>query len=369
MKNVGHGKTRFLRFPKDCFVFSPEFQSTRRTSAVGCIQSRLPKILKMADSKGTGTSTPVPDNEEEEMNSRGNGWEVVSLTASAYAAAPGPYGVESVHEEKGNSINEGEAETSQPLFMSKHFVFSPGLHENLPIEHENTVMQKEEKEGEQMITEMHEHGGRSLQKEVENLSIAGLNAPEDFSGVQLFDGKGGRLSVHDMGFDEATSLHGMNIISKEQDIYGCDKYSSFHSETTVDGSIMHDDSAVTSDLTEPIDSCIDPSVCLSQSQEPGKEDKDDASELPSEAWWKRGVACLCAHAKETNAIWSVFIAAAVMGLVILGQRWQQEKQKWQHSLNNEESGKTLPALSRLKDVIIGGGRRGSYLRNSASVDR
>ncbi|KAH0970650.1 hypothetical protein GBA52_022806 [Prunus armeniaca] len=37
----------------------------------------------------------MADNEEvEESTARGNGWEVVSLTESTYAASPGPQGVE-----------------------------------------------------------------------------------------------------------------------------------------------------------------------------------------------------------------------------------------------------------------------------------
>lgn len=44
--------------------------------------------------------------------------------------------------------------------------------------------------------------------------------------------------------------------------------------------------------------------------------------------------------REANAMWSLFFAAAVTGLVVLGQRWQQERWqvlqlKWQSSISSE----------------------------------
>lgn len=47
----------------------------------------------------------MADNEEgEATTSRGNEWEVVSLTASAYAAAPGPKGIETSDDGKSNLL-------------------------------------------------------------------------------------------------------------------------------------------------------------------------------------------------------------------------------------------------------------------------
>ncbi|KAF3557255.1 hypothetical protein F2Q69_00010795 [Brassica cretica] len=44
--------------------------------------------------------------------------------------------------------------------------------------------------------------------------------------------------------------------------------------------------------------------------------------------------------REANAMWSLFFAAAVTGLVVLGQRWQQERWQllqlmWQSSISSE----------------------------------
>ncbi|GAB4844500.1 hypothetical protein Ancab_037878 [Ancistrocladus abbreviatus] len=311
----------------------------------------------MADNKeGEGTASLRHDQEEgEEIASRGNGWEVVSLTASAYAAAPGPKDIKPIQEEKGDAMDNSEAETSRALFMSGHFVFPPNQHENLPIMQEDIETHKEDESGVDMVTEMpEEEGGRSQQKGEEILSIPGLNITEDLHSEEVFDGKGDKLSIQDPKFDEATALHGLNIACKEQGVYD-----------------TYDDNAVTSDPIKPSEISLDPSSDVSQSPEPGKEDKDDGSDFSSGAWWKKRVACLCAHAKETNAFWSIFVAAAVMGLVIVGQRWQQERwqvlqERWQHSLNNEKSGKAFGSLSRFKDILVGGGRRASYISNGAS---
>ncbi|ONK81488.1 uncharacterized protein A4U43_C01F29660 [Asparagus officinalis] len=88
------------------------------------------------------------EKEEEVIPPRGVDWEVVSLTASAYAAAPYPKDFDP-NDEVGS-----KQESSSPMFMSGHFVFPPSEHENLPIEPEiqnisegDTVISAEE-EGE-----------------------------------------------------------------------------------------------------------------------------------------------------------------------------------------------------------------------------
>ncbi|KAK8957216.1 hypothetical protein KSP39_PZI000649 [Platanthera zijinensis] len=65
-------------------------------------------------------------------SSRGADWEVVTLSASAYAASPGPDA--DPHDDLRNKEFHGEHESSSSMFMSEHFVFPPYEHENLPIE-------------------------------------------------------------------------------------------------------------------------------------------------------------------------------------------------------------------------------------------
>lgn len=325
------------------------------------------------DATSLGNEWEAPktvDNEEgEEATPRGNEWEVVSLTASAYAAAPGPRGDESIHEEDSSTVIENdEAETSRALFMSRHFIFPPSQHENLPIEPEKEEILKGDKEGEGLAQMNVQKEDNSEQKEDENWKLEGFNVPEEFPGMIDVKSNVG-LSFHGSCFDEATGLHVLNVDDKEQDIYGTAKFSSFHSGADIGGSAVYDENTIVSDLVEPSDHGTDSSSMISQSPESGKDEYDD-SELPCGAWWKRRVASLCAQAKETNTFWSIFVAAAVMGLVLLGQRWQQERwqvlqQRWQLSISDEKSGRIL---SRLKDVIVGGNRRGTYIA-AASVER
>ncbi|CAD6224169.1 unnamed protein product [Miscanthus lutarioriparius] len=74
----------------------------------------------------------MADNEKEVgegTTPRGADWEVVTLTASAYEAAPGPVGMEV------KPVNEDqECSSSNELPRPDHFVFPPSEHENLPIQ-------------------------------------------------------------------------------------------------------------------------------------------------------------------------------------------------------------------------------------------
>uniref|UniRef100_A0A5B7ATS4 ATG8-interacting protein 1 n=1 Tax=Davidia involucrata TaxID=16924 RepID=A0A5B7ATS4_DAVIN len=313
----------------------------------------------------------MADNEEgEETTSRGNEWEVVSLTASAYAAAPGPKQVELNDNAKGNTVGEAAAETSRAMFMSGHFVFPPSQHENLLLEPENPEVHNDVQVVEDVVPELGAgEGGVSDSKNEENWNIKGFTVPDEFPGIQFFDEKGNRLSIRDSEFEEGTNLQGLNLVDKEQSIYSAAKFSSFQSETTMGGSTTYDESPMISEPIETSDRDLDSDI--SQLPKPTKEDKYDGPDLPCEAWWKRRAASLVAHAKEANAFWSIFIAASVMGLVILGQQWQQERWqvlllKRQFSVNDEKMGRMLGPISRFKDVIVGGNRRGSFIRGSST---
>ncbi|XP_057511478.1 ATG8-interacting protein 1-like isoform X2 [Actinidia eriantha] len=313
----------------------------------------------------------MADNDEPEKTTRGNEWEVVLLTASAYAAAPGPEQVELSDCDKGNT-NEDEAETSRAMFMSGHFVFPPSEHENLPVEPEDIEIHNvhgiEDIVPEPGAAEIE---GRSDTKDEEKWSIKGMALPDEFPGIQFFDEMGNRLSKHGTEFEEEIS-QGVNLTEKGQNVYSS-KFSSFHRETTMGGSTKYDENVVIPEMIEPSEG--GPDSDLSQSPKlakPARGDKYDRYGLPCEAWWKRRAASLYTQAKEANAVWSIFIAAAVMGLVILGQRWQQERWqvlqlKWQISIN-DEMGRMLGPLSRLKDVIVSGNRRMSSIRGSSSTD-
>ncbi|KAE9604540.1 hypothetical protein Lalb_Chr11g0072911 [Lupinus albus] len=206
----------------------------------------------------------MADNEDRnEKTSRGNEWEVVSLTASTYAAAPGPDEVELKDDDK------------------------------------------------------------------------------ELEGKQYFDEEVNKLFVH--------GKH----------------------ETAIGDVTAHGESIAESNTLELAEQ--GPNFCpdLSQSKSASKDDNNSPPHLPCGAWWKRRASSLYAHAKEANTFWSVFVAATVVGLVMLGQRWQQERAlqlKWQISVNDEVRSRVLAPLFRLKDVIVRGHRRGPLIRGSSSVE-
>ncbi|KAK9910386.1 hypothetical protein M0R45_034351 [Rubus argutus] len=316
----------------------------------------------------------MADNEEgEEGTGRGNGWEVVSLTASTYAAAPGPREVELNNDDKTETVRE-EAETSRALFMSGHFVFPPNQHENLPLEPNSSEKDNEELQKDEVDEIRSEEVGRSRGKDSkgeENLTLKGLELPDEFAGIPFLNEKDNRLHIGGTEFGEGTTLDGLNLVNEEEAVYCAAKFG-FDGETALRGSSTYGQNTDIPGLAEPSEQDLDFSGDISQSPRSIKDDNFDVSDLPCGAWWKRRASSLYSHAKEANAFWSIFVAAAVMGLVILGQRWQSERwqalqHKWQFSVD-QKTGTVLRPISRLKDVIVGGQRRGSFIRGSTSSE-
>lgn len=256
--------------------------------------------------------------ENEEPGPRGNDWEVVSLTASTYAAAPAPELVGIIGAENSNSVDENKDQAPDLMVRSRHFVFPPPQHENLPLE---------------LTTKSNEihsvHGGenegvRSETKEPENISIKSLGMSNVYPGIEIFDVKGNILPVDGEGLQ--------GLMDQQDSLYSSATLSSIHNESNV-GESVSEEGCVSTDIVCPSDQEDDSGI----SNFPEYSDTDhDGCNLPCEAWWKRKAVSLYAHAKDANAFWSIFIAAAVMGIVILGHRWQQERLKWQHGLISQE---------------------------------
>ncbi|XP_050912128.1 ATG8-interacting protein 2 isoform X2 [Lathyrus oleraceus] len=277
--------------------------------------------------------------DEVEKASRSNDWEVVSLTASTYAAAPGPVVVELKDDDKEDAYEPNETETSNALFMSGHFAFPPSRHENLPLEPDYGEIQNESGDKDNASEETREEVTRPSGKEEENLTLAGLDVSKEFEGMQYYDEKIHELSVHGKQFEEGATLPDFGLTVKEESMYHPAKYTSFPSETDIGTVRAYGESIVESETTESAEQETNMSPDdLSLSKNSSQDDKQNPSDLPCGAWWKRRAASIYAHAKEANTFWSVFIAATVMGLVMLGQRWQREKAlhlKWQISITDE----------------------------------
>jgi hypothetical protein len=230
----------------------------------------LQKLKDMADSEKEvveGTTTP-----------RGADWEVVTLTASAYAAAPGPEG-------KPTARGVATSNPSDPLLMSDHFVFPPSEHENLPIQTTFDEIQPEK-------------DVLDASTSVEDYSFKNKGAKNDTGSERIeFYDEGRNLSVDDIEMRDDTPEHG----SPDAEDGGHGFVA--HDEGTEAG----DESDEKLDLPSKSTDCKSGDACAS-----------------CKCWLKKHMTCLYHQAKETNAIWSVVVAAALVGIVILG-RWHKDK--------------------------------------------
>ncbi|KAJ4956827.1 hypothetical protein NE237_013610 [Protea cynaroides] len=265
----------------------------------------------------------MANNEGEEASLRGNEWEVVSLTASTYSAAPCP---KKSDDDTGNEFMEYDEETYHAMFMSDHFVFPPSEHENLPLEPNKNEIDNEPKDEGVAANKLQIFNmNKSDKNNLENLNVKEFRVPDEFPGIQFFDEKGDRLSAHGAEFEEGMGLQGPNLITEEKSMYSSAKFSSLNNEADISGSTVNDEHAAVAESCDPsqrsLDSCSDFSKSISRT----KEVKLNKSGIPCKAWCKKTVASLYTNTKQANAFWSIFVAATLMGFVILGQRWQQNK--------------------------------------------
>ncbi|XP_062225169.1 ATG8-interacting protein 1-like [Phragmites australis] len=228
----------------------------------------------------------MADNEKEVVEGttpRGADWEVVTLTASAYEAAPGPGGAES----KSTAGTKGldTSNSSDALLMSHHFVFPPSEHENLPI-HTSVDEIQPEKDVQESSTSVEDYSFKNM---------AGKNDAGS-ERIQFYD-EDKNLSVDDVEMRD-----------------GVPAYGSSHAEDDGHDFVARDDD------NEAVDDSDDK---LDQTSKPAASKSRDAG-ASCKCWLKKHMTCLYHQAKETNAIWSVVVAAALVGIVILG-RWHKDK--------------------------------------------
>ncbi|KAK1266940.1 hypothetical protein QJS04_geneDACA000382 [Acorus gramineus] len=284
----------------------------------------------MSDKKSEGGDT----------SSCGNEWEVVSLTASAYAAAPGSNEFVPTDANNDKEITGDQQAPSSAMFMSKHFMFPPGQLENLPIKPECIDIRDESADqGKDFCKEIQVDLEDMIgcgKAEQQGWDIKGISEIEEVHGIHFFN-KGKSISMRGIDFEESKTYQGLNLVLEEQSIYGGAGYGSIHSEEHISGPDGYDEDTIVSESDQlNIDAYSD----TSKSPKLGKDNKFNGSGIPCEAWWKRQASFVYTHAKEANTFWSVCVAAALMGLVVLGQRWQQERWqiqqlKWHFSISDE----------------------------------
>lgn len=288
------------------------------------------------------------DKDTEELFTRGTDWEVVSLTASAYAASPGSKGVEPLDQYDGVKFDRDEHATSDAMFMSGHFVFPPNEHENLPIDPVCTEICRELEEQELDLAE-EENGDGTDEASPENWKS---KSSDDVHRIECFE-KGKGASVVDVEFGESKALHGMTLVGKDQVMYEAPELGSFDAEANVRQSVLCGYSSDIPETDDPSEK-VTP-VEYTDTLKSVDDSKFGGSGLPCEAWWKRHTLPLYSHSKEANKLWSVVFAAAVVGLVIWGYRWRREKLqlqqlKLQSIINREMMSEMEGSLSRRKDI-------------------
>ncbi|KAM3204534.1 ATG8-interacting protein 1 [Capsicum annuum] len=309
----------------------------------------------------------MENNEEgEETAPSRNEWEVVSLAESTYAAAPDSRKVDLIDDNSAEFV----AETSDPMIMSGHFGFPPNQHETAALPPDNDEILNEQGREDATPEFVADKGIKSDTHEV-NSKTKGLSTME-FPGDQMFNEKVSILSLSSAEFEEDAVLQGSSLVEKEQNFFCSTAYSSFHSEESMGVSETTEEINMLAEPVEPFHQGIDSFV--SDLPKAKDEDNDDAENLPCQFWWKRRAVSLIAHAKDANTFWSIAIAAAVMGIVVIGQRWRLERWqvlqiKWKFGGHDERISRAfISPMSRLKEVMIGsGGRGGSFTRGSASM--
>lgn len=245
-------------------------------------------------------------------------WEVVSLTASAYAASPGPKPFDPPVESK-EEINKEEQVSSAEMVVSNHFVFPPHEHKNLMIELDCSEIHDELGSKSVNPAEVELSGLIKLDEDVWKLKCDG-----GMQGIEFFE-KGRDLTDHEIEYGEDKALEEMTMTGKEPDIYIDPTSSAYHAKTGISQSVLYNESySDNSELSDLSHNYLYPSDGTSASKL-CEEHKFNEPGLPCKAWWKRHAMSIYNHSKGACRFWSVFVAAAVMGFAVLGQRWQREK--------------------------------------------
>ncbi|XP_072967990.1 ATG8-interacting protein 1-like [Typha angustifolia] len=282
------------------------------------------RLSNMSDYSKNGEETSIP----------GTDWEVVSLTASTYATAPGPKRFEASVESSDTQYASKGHESSDTMFLSGHFSLPCNGLANLLKETDCKGTQNELCDEDEITAE----AGQDQPKETygENCKTKSYG---DLDGVQSFV-SGKNLTLIDKEFGNSNTLQRLNLVREEPVMFISSGLDSLHAETKKVNILVNcTRSGDTLKADDPYYQSPDSLVGAANPSDL-KENKIEGSSLACEAWWKRQMVLLYNNVKETNMFWSVSVAAALMGLAIIGQRWQRQnlllqQLKMQFSVNNE----------------------------------
>ncbi|CAN6239002.1 unnamed protein product [Urochloa humidicola] len=291
------------------------------------------------DQSGTDQTSP-----------RGNDWEVVQLTASAYAAAPAPRRPEPCEEAEAKKYSTKGGDSEAALLMSGHFSVSQSEVESLLIGADIKEPHKELCNQDAVSNEGDEEKYQETCKH---------KLEDDLPSIPSLE-KGKNVSLGDLEFDDGKALQGMSLVGEESVGFSSPIYSSIEAEKDLGRSVT--ESRNEKKAEESTLHIVNPTTGSSKVVSSGEQNKPDGSG-PRDAWWKKQLLSLYKNAKESNNFWPIVAAAAaaaaLVGLAYFGHRLNKGKLQLQlgkqtPSSNKEKINDAVGPLNRIKDILVAG---------------
>ncbi|KAF0935459.1 hypothetical protein E2562_032705 [Oryza meyeriana var. granulata] len=260
-----------------------------------------------------------PDQSGADQTSpRGNDWEVVQLTASTYASAPGPRMSEPSDEAEVKGYGtKGDDDSAAALLMSGHFKVSQNEVESL-LRGTDSKERHKELCGQDAVSA--EGDDRKFQETCEH------KLKDDLHRIPSFD-KGKNLSLVDMEFDDGKAFQGMGLVGEEPVGFSSSRYSSIDAKKELSWSVT--ESKNEKKTEEPTLQNVNPVIVSSKVVASSEQNKPDDSELPRDASWRKQLLSLYKNVRKSNKFWPIVVAAtALVGITYFVRR--RQKGKLQH---------------------------------------
>ncbi|KAG8060806.1 hypothetical protein GUJ93_ZPchr0002g23847 [Zizania palustris] len=287
-----------------------------------------------------------PDQSGAEQTSpRGIDWEVVQLTASTYASAPGPRMSEHSDEPEVKEYDTKEDDSAAALLMSGHFSVSKNEVQSLLRDTDSKEQQKELC-GQDAVSA--EGDDEKFQETCEH------KLKDDLHRIPSFD-KGKSLSLVDIEFDDGKAFQGMSLVGEEPVMFSS-RYSATDAKKELSWLVTRNKNKKKTEepTLQNVNPVIDPSKVIASSEQY----KPDDSEPPRDVWWRKQLLSLYKNARKSSKFWPIIVAATTLvGITYFGRCWQKGKLQHQPvklypSSSNEKINQAVGPLNRIKDILV-----------------
>eukprot|EP00252_Welwitschia_mirabilis_P009275 TRINITY_DN2172_c0_g1_i1.p1 TRINITY_DN2172_c0_g1~~TRINITY_DN2172_c0_g1_i1.p1 ORF type:complete len:344 (+),score=71.12 TRINITY_DN2172_c0_g1_i1:100-1131(+) len=338
-------------------------------------------------------------NWSEDATNRGQDWEIVSLTASTYAAAPGPKKPEEEAAIEWKEKLKAE-EGFESLLLSQHFAVSTSSHQTVHTPNKCDLNVKscdlsyKTDDADPIMSKFDSNDPpveacrKNACKNSNELDrIIGYESAKPFvQGLGDSDGNNCKVDLtessenakhldwidpchHPVKMDETK----ISFLASKLDMIDDKTESASGSKSTIanEGSILRE---LQKEVQGELARFSKDSFCIEEGDLEHKEIGADITQakekvnkengLPTRGLWKHYVATLVSQAKQANTLWPITITGALVGLVILGQRWQNQQLNSQNNAKNEKISRILYQIARLKEVV-GGNRKVPIIKGSS----